>query len=90
MQHLIDYELDGKLHHIKSSLVCIGDDQVRTAMAKTVGLPAAIGTKMILNGVIKSKGVQIPTTKEIYEPILQELESFGVSFIEEEKEMELA
>jgi saccharopine dehydrogenase (NAD+, L-glutamate forming) len=53
-------------------------------MAKTVGLPVAIATKLILNGEIKSIGVQIPTTKDIYNPVLKELSGNGINFIEEE------
>jgi saccharopine dehydrogenase-like NADP-dependent oxidoreductase len=69
---------------ITSSLVVKGEDQVYTAMAKTVGLPAAIVTKLILQGKINLTGVQIPTVKAIYEPLLGELESFGIRFEEKE------
>ena len=55
-----------------------------TAMAKTVGLPIGIVTKHILNGDIKLQGVCIPTVKEIYTPLLQELESMGIKFVEKE------
>lgn len=70
--------------HITSSLVVKGEDQIYTAMAKTVGLPLAITVKLILQDKIKARGVVIPITKEIYEPVLKELESFGVKFIEKE------
>ena len=53
-------------------------------MAKTVGLPVAIAAKLILNGEIKSTGVQIPTTKDIYVPVLEELKENGINFVEEE------
>ena len=52
-------------------------------MAKTVGLPVAIAVKLILNKTIKLKGVQIPTSKEIYAPVLNELAKNGINFIEE-------
>ena len=52
-------------------------------MAKTVGLPVAIAVKLILNGDISLKGVQIPTEKEFYIPILKELKEHGINFIEE-------
>jgi hypothetical protein len=65
-------------------MVCIGEDQTYTAMAKTVGLPVAIATLDILNGKIKTPGVQIPITKEVYEPILRALENFGIEFQEKE------
>jgi saccharopine dehydrogenase (NAD+, L-glutamate forming) len=67
---------------LTSSLVVTGEDPVHTAMAKTVGLPLAIATKMVLTGQIKLHGVHIPTVKEIYEPVLHELESNGIGFRE--------
>ncbi|MDZ4331539.1 MAG: saccharopine dehydrogenase C-terminal domain-containing protein, partial [Flavobacterium sp.] len=62
---------------------CIGDDQTYTAMAKTVGLPVAMATLLILNGKITTPGVQLPIRKEVYEPILKELEEYGVVFKEQ-------
>ena len=82
MYHKFGYELHGKQHQIDSKMVCIGDDQTYTAMAKTVGLPVAIATLQILNGNIKTPGVQLPITKEVYLPILAELENFGIHFNE--------
>lgn len=84
MQHLFGYELNGEKKQIVSSMVCIGDNQVYTAMAKTVGLPVAIATLKILNGEIKTPGVQIPIKKEVYEPILKELKENGIVFTEKE------
>jgi len=86
MYHKFGYELNGKKHQIDATMVCTGDDQTYTAMAKTVGLPVGIATLAILNNKIQSYGVQIPTKKELYGPILSELEEFGVIF--KEKEME--
>ena len=84
MQHLFGYELNGKKHQIESSMVCLGDNQVYTAMAKTVGLPVAIATLKILNKEITTPGVQIPINREVYEPILAELEENGIVFKEKE------
>ena len=84
MYHKFGYELDGVRKQIDSKMVCIGDDQTYTAMAKTVGLPVAMATIQILNGNIKTPGVQLPTRKEVYLPILKELEEFGVIFKETE------
>jgi saccharopine dehydrogenase-like NADP-dependent oxidoreductase len=69
---------------ILSSLVVRGEDQTYTAMAKTVGLPLAIAAKLILQGKIKGRGVLIPTAKEVYLPMLEELETLGVKFEEKE------
>jgi saccharopine dehydrogenase-like NADP-dependent oxidoreductase len=83
MQHQFKYiSADKKDKTILSSLVVKGEDQIYTAMAKTVGLPLAITAKLILQNKIDARGVTIPTTKEIYLPLLRELESFGVKFEE--------
>jgi saccharopine dehydrogenase-like NADP-dependent oxidoreductase len=84
MYHKFGYEMNGKKHQIDSTMVTIGEDQTYTAMAKTVGLPVAIATLAVLNGKIKSPGVQIPINKEVYTPILKELAQFGISFKEKE------
>lgn len=94
MQHEFEYDLtqphprplskgEGrKIKRITSSLVVIGDDQINTAMSKTVGLPLGIAAKLILNGKVNLKGVLIPTVKEIYNPVLSELENLGIKFVE--------
>lgn len=87
MQHIFDYELKGKKFRKKSSMVIIGKDTVHTAMSITVGTPLAIAIKLLLTGVIKDKGVVIPTKPNLYLPILKELEAYGVKFIEEESEI---
>jgi hypothetical protein len=84
MQHLFGYEIDGEKKQIESSLTVIGENQTYTAMAKTVGLPVGIATLKILKGEIKTPGVQIPISKEVYEPILKELEDYGITFDEKE------
>ena len=82
MYHKFGYELDGKKHQIDSTMVCLGEDQTYTAMAKTVGLPVAIATLAILNKKITTPGVQLPINKEVYTPILEELENYGIIFKE--------
>jgi saccharopine dehydrogenase-like NADP-dependent oxidoreductase len=83
MYHKFGYELDGKKQQIDSKMVCLGEDQTYTAMAKTVGLPVAMATLLILNGKIKTPGVQLPIREEVYLPILKELEEYGVVFKEQ-------
>lgn len=70
---------------VRSSLVVKGEDSLHTAMAKTVGLPLGIAAKLILNGTISLKGLHLPTKKEIYGPVLKELEEHGIKFHEEIK-----
>lgn len=82
MHHKFGYEINGKKKQIESSLVSIGENQTYTAMAKTVGLPVAIAALKILNGEITTPGVQRPITKEVYNPILKELEEYGIIFNE--------
>lgn len=82
MLHEFEYELEGKNKNLKSCLIVKGEDSLRTAMAKTVGLPLGIAAKLILNETIKLKGLHIPTVKEIYEPVLEELDKAGIKFTE--------
>lgn len=82
MLHKTDYVDGNHIKQLQSSMVVIGENQTYTAMAKTVGLPVAIATKLILNGEIKTKGVLVPLTKEIYSPVLAELENYGIKFID--------
>ncbi len=84
MYHKFGYERNGKQHQIDASMVCIGEDQTYTAMAKTVGLPVGMAALQILNNKIKNYGVQLPIKPEIYNPILEELETFGIVFNEKE------
>ena len=83
MYHKFGYVIDGEEKQIDSKMVCIGEDQTYTAMAKTVGLPVAMAALLILNGKITTPGVQLPIRKEVYLPILKELEEYGVVFNEQ-------
>ncbi|MBR9855119.1 MAG: saccharopine dehydrogenase [Algicola sp.] len=84
MYHKFGYELNGEKKQIDANVVVIGENRRYTAMSKTVGLPVAIATLKILNGEISSPGVQIPISKEVYEPILAELRNQGIEFKEYE------
>ena len=84
MYHKFGYELNGERKQIDATMVTTGNDQVNTAMARTVGLPVAMATLRILNGEISTPGVQLPITREVYEPILKELEDYGITFKEYE------
>ena len=87
MQHKFVYEINNQTKKLLSSMVVYGEDQVHTAMSITVGVPVAIATKMILTGEISGlTGVHVPTIKEIYEPVMKELEDYKIRFIEEEIE----
>jgi saccharopine dehydrogenase-like NADP-dependent oxidoreductase len=84
MYHKFGYELNGELKMLESSMVTKGRGKNDTAMARTVGLPVGIATRLILNGSITTPGVQIPITKEIYKPMLAELAENDITFNEKE------
>jgi saccharopine dehydrogenase-like NADP-dependent oxidoreductase len=84
MYHKFGYISEGKKKQIDANMVVIGENRSHTAMAKTVGLPVAIATLLILNQKITTPGVQMPIRKEVYEPILKELKTLGIIFKEYE------
>ncbi|WP_088339724.1 saccharopine dehydrogenase family protein [Robiginitalea sediminis] len=84
MYHKFGYLLDGKKYQLDSNMVVVGENQRLTAMAKTVGLPVAMGALLILNQQVKKPGVQIPIQAEIYEPVLKTLAENGIAFREYE------
>ena len=86
MQHEVEYYLGTEKRRHLSTLVHLGENNVNTAMAQLVGLPLAIGVKHILLGNFKQRGVLIPITPEIYEPVMAELAEMGIVF----KEMDVA
>ena len=82
MMHEITYTIEDKVNHVQSSLVVKGENDTQTAMAKTVGLPLAMGVCAYLKGEMNITGLHIPIDPIIYKPILKALESEGISFIE--------
>jgi saccharopine dehydrogenase-like NADP-dependent oxidoreductase len=85
MQHEFEYELKDIRYQVVSSMAYIGKSTTETAMAITVGTPLAIAVKLLLTDQIKQKGVIIPTMPELYNPVLDELEEYGVRFVEKER-----
>ena len=83
MWHKFVYKLNGETKERHSSMVLKGDDRF-TAMAKSVGLPVGIASKLLLNGSIQEKGIHVPITKKMYTPILEELRNDGIVFVEKE------
>ncbi|MCW8876664.1 MAG: saccharopine dehydrogenase NADP-binding domain-containing protein [Kangiellaceae bacterium] len=83
MQHrLVLVDNDGNKTFHRSTLVEKGDKDGYSAMAKTVGFPAAIAADLILSGEINRKGVCIPVTRDIYSPVLKELELLNIQMSE--------
>ncbi len=73
---------DGHTEEMSASLLAFGDPFGDSAMARTVALPAAVATRLILDGGIEATGVQIPARPELYRPILAELEELGLNLRE--------
>ncbi len=84
MWHRFVFSQGGTTKEIQAHLTVTGDDEVNTAMAKTVGLPLAIAAKLLLEGKIKSRGVAIPVDQDIYDPVLNELSRYGIRLVERE------
>jgi len=82
MWHRFVYKQHGTTHEIQASLVATGEDSNRTAMAKTVGLPLALATRLLYRGQIKTRGVAIPVAREFYDPILLGLKNLGIELLE--------
>jgi len=82
MQHEFVAEYPDRTEKTTSTMVDYGVPHGDSSMSRTVGLPAAIATRLILEGKITLTGVQVPVMPEIYEPVLAELESMGIKFTE--------
>jgi saccharopine dehydrogenase-like NADP-dependent oxidoreductase len=67
---------------ITSTLIDFGIPGGDSSMARTVSLPLAIGVRLMAENKINLVGVQIPDKKEIYEPILAELEQLNIKVAE--------
>ncbi len=81
--HDFEYEQDGDSKQLESTMILKGENQIDTAMAKCVGLPMAIFTKLFLTQGFKNlTGVHIPIMKQVYLPVLDELKTLGIAFTE--------
>ena len=83
MYHNIGYEKDGRKQQLHSMLCVRGEDDMHTAMSKTVGLPLALGVELVLSGECPESGVVIPVSNYWYKQILPRLEEMGISFTEQ-------
>ncbi len=82
MMHDIEYEANGQQNKVRSTLIVKGEDSIHTAMAKTVGLPLGIAAKLIMEGSLTVTGLHIPVVPSIYNPVMKELEKYGIVFEE--------
>ncbi|GAB4399429.1 MAG: saccharopine dehydrogenase C-terminal domain-containing protein [Microscillaceae bacterium] len=82
MHHEIIYQKEGQRHCRNSNLVVIGAPSPHTAIAKTVGLPLAMAAVRLATGQLQLRGVRLPTTPELYLPLLEQLSPLGIRFEE--------
>ncbi|KAM7438042.1 hypothetical protein ABFA07_012446 [Porites harrisoni] len=79
LQHDITVEMTDKTQENRRiDMICHGEPNGHSAMARTVGLPVAIATKMMLDGDLKATGVVLPLNREIYKPLLTRLRAEGI------------
>ncbi len=80
MHHEVEYRQDQINWRRSASMIKHGSDRLKTAMTDLVGLPLGICTKLLLNGELQVRGVQLPLLREIYQPVLKELSELGILF----------
>jgi len=87
MQHefIADFPGENMTKKFTSTFIDYGNVDKDTSIARTTGIPPAIGAKLIVGGKIIRKGVAIPVYEDIYSPILLELENEGIKFLEKEE-----
>jgi len=87
MHHEFVAQYADRTEEITSTMIDFGIPGGDTSMSRTVGLPAAIATRLILEGTIGRKGIVVPVTPDIYEPVLAELENLGIRLEEARHEV---
>jgi saccharopine dehydrogenase-like NADP-dependent oxidoreductase len=85
LQHTFVAEFSDRTEHITSTMIDFGIPGGDSSMNRTVGLPAAVAVRFILEGRFNQPGVVVPVMKDFYEPALEELERLGIQFSEEIK-----
>ena len=85
MWHRFVYTQHGTKRALQAHLTATGYNAIETAMARTVGLPLGIAACLLMDGVIATRGVAIPVSRDIYEPVLRELRTLGIELIEKEE-----
>ena len=86
LQHKFGIEwADGRKEVRTSTLVEYGEPTTAgstSAMAKLVGVPCAVATKMVLDGRISDRGILAPITWRLAEPLMEELKKYGIELTE--------
>jgi saccharopine dehydrogenase-like NADP-dependent oxidoreductase len=85
LQHQFVAEYPDRTEHITSTMIDFGIPGGDSSMNRTVGLPAAVAARFILEGKFSQPGVIVPVMPELYEPALEELQRLGIQFTETSK-----
>lgn len=89
MHHEFVMERPTGIERLESSLIEYGQPGGFSAMARTVGYPAAVAAEMIADGKVSMFGVIAPVTPQLYNPLLTRLEEVaGIRFKETKYAME--
>ena len=79
----VEFENDGWRETRESVMLDFGlQPNDNSSMARTVSLPLAVAIRGLTEGRIKKTGVIRPIYKELYNPILKEVEDLGIKFEE--------
>jgi len=82
LHHELEVEYDDRREQVTSTMISYGEPGGFTAMAQTVGMPAAIAVKLVLTGKLQIRGTHIPINPSVYQPILEELAGEGIAFVD--------
>ena len=86
--HTFDAEYpDGRRQRTTATMIDYGQPDGDSSMARTVGLPAAIATRLVIEDRIDSPGLHVPVTRQFYQPILDELEGHDIGFSESTEDL---
>jgi len=89
MKHEFVIEYPDRKEWISCTLIDFGIPNGESSMSRTVSFPVAIAIRLVLEGKIKLTGLQIPIVPELYNPILDELETLGIKFVDKVEKVEM-
>lgn len=90
MQHHLEYEFREDQYEFSATLIMNGENQKDSALAKIIGFTCGATVKTVLLKSLEMGGVHVPIMKEIYDPVLNELEDLGIAFHISDKKVQPA
>eukprot|EP01116_Phalansterium_solitarium_P016287 TRINITY_DN3763_c0_g2_i2.p1 TRINITY_DN3763_c0_g2~~TRINITY_DN3763_c0_g2_i2.p1 ORF type:complete len:489 (+),score=216.16 TRINITY_DN3763_c0_g2_i2:121-1467(+) len=82
MKHEFVIEYADRTETVVCSLIDYGIPNGDSSMSRTVTIPVSIAVRMVLQGKLNLTGLQTPIIPELYNPILDELETFDIKFVD--------